>query len=183
LAILSELITILVEKSNKPIVMMIDEVDKSTNNQLFLSFLGMLRDKYLLRNEGEDETFHSVILAGVHDVKNMKIKVRPDEEQKINSPWNIAVDFDIDLAFSAVEIETMLVDYSNEKKITMDIPAIAEELYYFTSGYPFLVSKLCYIIDTYIIEESDTTWNTGYVDRAVDRITREENTNFDSLIK
>ncbi|MCP4132793.1 MAG: AAA family ATPase, partial [bacterium] len=183
LAILSELITILVEKSNKPIVMMIDEVDKSTNNQLFLSFLGMLRDKYLLRNEGEDETFHSVILAGVHDVKNMKIKVRPDEEQKINSPWNIAVDFTINLAFSAKEIETMLVDYSTEKKISMDIPAVAERLYYFTSGYPFLVSKLCYIIDTYIIEESDTAWTIDFVDRAVDHILREQNTNFDSLIK
>ncbi|MCP4131847.1 MAG: AAA family ATPase, partial [bacterium] len=183
LKLLSLFITQLIKKCNKPVVLMIDEVDKSTNNQLFLSFLGMLRDKYLLRNEGEDETFHSVILAGVHDVKNMKIKVRPNEEKKINSPWNIAVDFTIDLTFSAVEIETMLADYSTEKKISMDIPAIAERLYDFTSGYPFLVSKLCYIIDTYIMEESDTTWNTVYVDRAVDRIIREENTNFDSLIK
>ncbi|MCP4135875.1 MAG: AAA family ATPase, partial [bacterium] len=183
LKLLSLFITQLIKKCNKPVVLMIDEVDKSTNNQLFLSFLGMLRDKYLQRNEGEDETFHSVILAGVHDVKNMKIKVRPDEEKKINSPWNIAVDFTIDLAFSAKEIETMLTDYSTEKKISMDIPGIAERLYDFTSGYPFLVSKLCYIIETYVIEESDTTWNTVYVDRAVDRITREENTNFDSLVK
>ena len=30
---------------------MIDEVDKSSNNQLFLSFLGMLRNKYLLKND------------------------------------------------------------------------------------------------------------------------------------
>jgi hypothetical protein len=76
---------------------MIDEVDKSSNNQLFLSFLGMLRDKFLLRNMGKDKTFHSVTLAGVHDVKSLKI--RPDEEQKYNSPWNIAADFDIDMIF------------------------------------------------------------------------------------
>ena len=66
---LSRVITKFIIKANKKIVLMIDEVDKSSNNQLFLSFLGMLRNKYLLRNEGEDYTFHIVILAGVHDVK------------------------------------------------------------------------------------------------------------------
>ena len=84
---------------------MIDEVDKSSNNQLFLSFLGMLRNKYLLRNEGKDYTFHSVILAGVHDVKNLKVKIRPEEEQKYNSPWNIASDFEVDMSFSKEEID------------------------------------------------------------------------------
>jgi len=63
---LSSLITRLVKKINKKVVLMIDEVDKSSNNQLFLSFLGMLRNKYLLRNEGNDYTFHSVILAGMY---------------------------------------------------------------------------------------------------------------------
>ncbi|WLE97550.1 MAG: hypothetical protein QTN59_01670 [Candidatus Electrothrix communis] len=32
----------------------------------------LLRSKYLARNEGEDSTFHSVVLAGVHDVKNIE---------------------------------------------------------------------------------------------------------------
>lgn len=36
-----------------------DSVDKSSNNQTFLSFLGMLRNKYLLRNEDEDIQLHS----------------------------------------------------------------------------------------------------------------------------
>jgi len=52
---------------------MIDEVDKSSNNQLFLSFLGMLRSKYLMRNEGEDHTFQSVILAGVNNQYPLKM--------------------------------------------------------------------------------------------------------------
>ncbi len=90
---------------------MIDEVDKSSNNQLFLSFLGMLRNKYLLRNMGKDYTFYSVILAGVHDVKTSKVKIRPDEEHKYNSPWNIASDFDVDMSFSSKEIVTMIDDY------------------------------------------------------------------------
>jgi len=44
---------------SKPVILMIDEVDKSTDNQLFLSFLGMLRNKYLDRKKkGMNFTFH-----------------------------------------------------------------------------------------------------------------------------
>ncbi|MDR2577632.1 MAG: hypothetical protein LBC70_02330, partial [Chitinispirillales bacterium] len=77
---------------DKKIVLMIDEVDKSSNNFIFLKFLGMLRDKYLLRNDGDDSSFQSVILAGVYDIKNLKIKMvqagthqLQDGEKRINS--------------------------------------------------------------------------------------------------
>jgi hypothetical protein len=76
-------------------------VDKSSNNQLFLSFIGMLRNKYLQREVGKDYTFKSVILAGVYDVKSLKLKLRNEEEARYNSPWNIAVDFKVDMSFSA----------------------------------------------------------------------------------
>ncbi|MCP4157869.1 MAG: AAA family ATPase, partial [bacterium] len=69
---LSRVISGIVKSCGKKVVLTIDEVDKSSNNQLFLSFLGMLRHKYLLRNKGKDDTFQSVILAGVYDVKNLK---------------------------------------------------------------------------------------------------------------
>ncbi|MCQ2234995.1 MAG: hypothetical protein MJZ24_09685 [Paludibacteraceae bacterium] len=50
----------------------------------------MLRNKYLDRNmNGMDSTFHSVILAWVYDVKNLKLKIRSDEKRKYNSPWNV----------------------------------------------------------------------------------------------
>ena len=49
--------------SPKPVVLMIDEVDSATNNQVFLDFLGQLRGYYIHR--AERPTFQSVILAGV----------------------------------------------------------------------------------------------------------------------
>ena len=67
-----------------------DEVDKSSYNQIFLSFLGLLREKYLKCQQGKDVTFHSVILAGVYDIKTLKLKLHPQEESKYNSLWNIA---------------------------------------------------------------------------------------------
>lgn len=44
---LGERITGLCGNSDKKTVLMIDEVDKNSNNQVFLSFLGLLRNKYL----------------------------------------------------------------------------------------------------------------------------------------
>ncbi|HLP49234.1 MAG TPA: AAA-like domain-containing protein, partial [Candidatus Kapabacteria bacterium] len=172
----------LVKESGKKIVLMIDEVDKSSNNQLFLDFLGMLRNKYLNRREPGQFTFHSVILAGVHDVKSLKAKIKKkDEEPKFNSPWNIAVDFKVDLSFSVNEIQSMLEDYSTEQHVTLDIPYFAEQLFYLTSGYPFLVSRLCKIIDEEI--KPGEQWTQSDIDRAANILLTENNTNFQSLVK
>jgi len=171
---------------NKQVVLLIDEVDKSSDNQIFLNFLGMLRQKYLLRDTGKDYTFQSVILAGVHDIKTLKMKIRPEAEQKYNSPWNIAIDFEVDLSFSATEIETMLQDYSQEKGIQPDIPAIAEKLHYYTSGYPYLVSKLCKFIDEKIVpSRQDQNWTVDDVEAAFKLIVNGAYTTtlFDSLTK
>lgn len=180
---LSYFITKFVREINKKVVLMIDEVDKSSNNQLFLSFLGMLRNKYLLRSEGRDYTFHSIILAGVYDVKTLKVKIRSDEEHKYNSPWNIASDFDVDMSFSKEEIMTMLEDYVEDKKVILDKEYFSEKLYFYTEGYPFLVSKLCKIIDEKIMSDNEFVWEKEYMDLAVKEILKDSNTNFESLIK
>ena len=179
----SKVLSKFVLMTKKKVILMIDEVDKSSNNQLFLSFLGMLRSKYLLRNAGKDYTFHSVILAGVHDIKTLKLKIRSDEEHKYNSPWNIASDFEVDMSFLPEEIKTMLNDYEENKGVKLDKEYFSQRLYYYTSGYPFLVSKLCKIIDEKIMPADSLTWNKEYMDLAVKEILRDSNTNFDSLIK
>ena len=179
---LSKFITQLVDKANKKVVLIIDEVDKSSNNQLFVSFLAMLRDKYLIRDKVN--TFHSVVLAGVHDVKSLKLKLRPDEEQKFNSPWNIAADFKVDMNLQPFEIKPMLDDYVGEKGIKMDTAAMAEDLFYYTSGYPFLVSKLCKIMDEDMLQTKETQeWTEKDLGWAVKKLVLEPNTNFESLIK
>lgn len=180
---LSKVITNFVKNASKEVVLFIDEVDKSSNNQLFLSFIGMLRNKYLAREVEEDFTFKSVILVGLYDIKSLKLKMRPQEEAKYNSPWNIAVDFNVDMSFSPEEISTMLQEYSNANNTTMDIKVISEEIYFFTNGYPFLVSRLCQIIDERIFKDSKSSWTKEDVQRAVKLITNEENTLFQSIVK
>lgn len=176
---LSEKITNLVENSEREIVLLIDEVDKSSNNQLFLHFLGMLRHKYLEREEGLDSTFKSVILVGIYDVKNLKVKFRRDEERKYNSPWNIAADFDVDMSFSPEEISSMLESYEDDYHTGMDVGQISERIYAFSGGYPFLVSKICKLVD----EKTGRNWTSKGIEDAVKLLLEEPNTLFDDLVK
>ena len=60
---------------DKKVVLLIDEVDQTSHNRVFIRFIGMLREKFLLRREDIDDTFHSVIFAGVYDIKNIKLKL------------------------------------------------------------------------------------------------------------
>lgn len=62
----SQLISEMVKQTDLKIVLIIDEVDKSSNNQQFIHFLAMLRNKYL--ESDLFKTFHAVVLAGVHGV-------------------------------------------------------------------------------------------------------------------
>ncbi len=177
---LSLVITDFCKACPKPVVVTIDEVDKSSDNQLFLNFIGMLRNKYLERDrEGMNFTFHSVVLAGVYDIKNLKLKLRPDAEKKYNSPWNIAADFNVDMTFHPEEIAQMLNDYENDVHTGMDIKAISEEIYKYTTGYPFLVSYICKMID----EQFDQKWTLESIVKAVKVLVQGGSTLMDDLSK
>ena len=43
-------------------------------------------------------------------------QLRPDEQHQYNSPWNIAVDFDISMDFSIQDIRAMLLEYESDFK-------------------------------------------------------------------
>ena len=182
LKLLSILITELANKADKKLILLIDEVDQSSNNELFILFLAMLRNKYLQRSRFK--TFHSVVLAGVYDVKSLKLKLRPEDEKKLNSPWNIAAEFKVDMNFQPSEIKPMLEEYAADKGVKMDTQKVADRLFYYTSGYPFLVSKLCKMLDEdFMPQKIVREWISEDIDTAVQKLIREDNTNFDSVIK
>ena len=139
--------------SERKIVLLIDEVDTATNNQVFLDFLAQLRAYYLKRRK--IKVFQSVILAGVYDVRNIKRKIRPEDEHRTNSPWNIAAKFQVDMSFSRKEIAGMLMEYEKDRSVKMDTAFMADLLYEYTSGYPYLVSALCKELDEEISERKE----------------------------
>ncbi len=174
------------EMSSCPIVLMIDEVDSASNNQVFIDFLAQLRGYYLKRDK--TPIFHSVILAGVYDIKNLKLKLRPDSEHQYNSPWNIAADFDIEMSFSVSQIAGMLEEYEADNETGMDNNEVAAEIYQYTSGYPVLVSSICKQLDEKILgtegfETVQKTWTKQGIERAVSNILRKSSPLFESMTK
>lgn len=179
-------LSMLCKNSSRPIVLMIDEVDSASNNQVFVDFLAQLRSYYL--NRDKTPIFHSVILAGVYDIKNLKLKLRPDSEHQYNSPWNIAADFDIAMSFSAGQIAGMLNEYEEDYHTGMDIGAVADEIYAYTSGYPVLVSMICKRIDEKILgsdgfDTPEKAWSCDGIEKAVKMILTDRAPLFESMIR
>jgi len=61
----------------------------------------------------------------------------------------------------------------------MDITAISEEIYNYTSGYPFLVSRICQCIDENLAKD----WTINGINGAVQILLGEANTLFDDMFK
>lgn len=101
-----------------------------------------------------------MILASVYDIRNVRQKLRLDVARRENSPWNIAADFLVDMSFSVNDISQMLKEYESGYCTGMDIGQISELIYDYTSGYPYLVSRLCKLMDERIAGMA------GYPDRA-----------------
>lgn len=171
-------------QSEKGIVLLIDEVDSATNNQVFLDFLAQLRGCYI--NRDVKPTFQAVILTGVYDVRNIKRKIRSSEEHKTNSPWNIAADFLVDMSFSPMDIAGMLMEYEHDYRTEMNLSEIADLIYDYTSGYPYLVSRICKLLDERIAEsesfpDKKSAWTKDGVTEAIKILLTEKNTLFESM--
>nr|WP_300824894.1 hypothetical protein [uncultured Schaedlerella sp.] len=117
--------------------------------------------------------------------ENLKLKLRPDEERKYNSPWNIAVDFPIDMSLSVPEISSMIREYEEEQEFTIDAEDVACEIRRYTSGYPFLVSLICLWMDERVSGELSLKdcWTPQGVRAAVREILKGTNPLFDDMIK
>jgi len=162
--------------SGRNIVLIIDEVDQASNNIAFIQFLGILRDLFLKRDRRP--TFQSVILAGVYDVKNLKLKVRPKDNHQYNSPWNIAVPYNEDMSLPEDGIAGMLEEYKADHNLSFDHRSIAKMIYAYTAGYPFLVSYMCNIMDA-----NQYPWNSDGVLKSVNTLLNERNVLFDDIAK
>ena len=131
--------------------------------------------------------FQCVILAGVYDIKNIRRKLRRGEEPRTNSPWNIAADFLIDMSFSEEDIAGMLGEYEADHHTGMDVHQMTGLICEYTSGYPFLVSRICKLLDERVAGSSgfpneSSAWTREGLLKAVRILMAEPNMLFDSLI-
>lgn len=55
--------------------------------------------------------------------------------------------------FSIPEISVMIKQYETEHDFAIDVEGVAQEIYLYTSGYPFLVSLICLWMDERISQK------------------------------
>ena len=101
----------------------------------------------------------------------------------MNSPWNIATDFEIDMSLSETGIKGMLDQYETGHRIGMDTALLAKTIREYTNGYPFLVSRICQLVDGEISKKNsiEQAWTTVGIDEAGKLLLQEDNTLFQSI--
>lgn len=77
----------------------------------------------------------------------------------------------------------MLVEYKNDYDLNFDAEWFAQQIYDYTSGCPFLVSKICWLLDNIVWKEAEygtkeTAWTDVGFQRAVKLLQKENNTLF-----
>ena len=72
----------------------------------------------------------------------------------------------------------MLAEYRTDHGLDFDAKSVAQMIRDYTSGYPFLVSRICQIIDA-----EQYSWDKEGVLKAINAILLERNTLFDNMIK
>ena len=92
------------------------------------------------------------------------------------------------MLFSAKQIAGMLQAYEADYHTGMDIQAVAEEIYAYTSGYPVLVSAICKYIDEELpadeaFDSQQPFWSKQGVAQAVRRILFENIPLFESMVR
>ena len=79
----------------------------------------------------------------------------------------------------------MLEEYDGDHHIGMDTEKLARQIREYTNGYPFLVSRICQLIDEKLSKSmpAKDAWSCQGVEEAVNLILAESNTLFQSLTK
>lgn len=128
------------ERSNKPLVLLIDEIDSLVGDSL-ISVLRQLRSGYDKRPLGFPST---VILCGVRDVRDYRI--HSDQEKTVitgGSAFNIKAESLRLGNFSRQEVEALYRQHTEETGQIFECGAL-DKAWALTAGQPWLVNALAY---------------------------------------
>ena len=133
------------QKLGKPLVLLLDEYD-APPRKLVLAMLRSFRSALSLAEDGRPFA-HSITLCGKTHVRDLRDELRPtgDETRGTGSLWNISLPLPLP-TLSQSELDTLLEQYSIESGVPWRRDA-KELLWEQTRGQPWLVSRICYLID------------------------------------
>ena len=121
-----------------PLVLLVDEIDSLVGDTL-LSVLRQLRAGYEQRPGGFPQ---SVVLCGVRDIRDYRIRSSTGEVVAGGSPFNVAAKSLRLGDFTEAETRTLIVQHTEETGQRFS-PAALDAVWTQTRGQPWLVNALC----------------------------------------
>ncbi|HKH44639.1 MAG TPA: ATP-binding protein [Thermoanaerobaculia bacterium] len=166
------------QQCSRPIVLFLDEVD-ALLDEVLLSVLRQLRAGY----PGRPGAFpQSVALIGLRDVRDYRIRLRPNTESLgTSSPFNIKVESLTLRNFTAQEVAELYDQHTAEtgQIITDEAKALAYEL---TRGQPWLVNALARQAVQVLERDRSVPIQASQIERAKEILIERRDTHLDSLI-
>ncbi|MBU1221023.1 ATP-binding protein, partial [Myxococcota bacterium] len=136
---LSKALRMLSESSQKPVVLMIDEIDALIGDSL-ISVLRQIRAGYHKRPGSFPQ---SIILCGVRDIQDYRIHTSDKEVITGGSAFNIKAKSLRLGNFSRAEVEELLLQHTTETGQKFE-DGVFEYVFEQTDGQPWLVNALAY---------------------------------------
>jgi hypothetical protein len=168
------------EHNPKPVVLFLDEVDALRDDN-FLAMLYQLRSGFTLREHGGFP--QSMALIGLRDVRDYKIRIRPDSESLgTGSPFNIKSKSLFMEGFSAAEVNDLLDQHGSETG--QWFPAeVKAELFRLSQGQPWLTNALAaQIVHEILANDVSQPITLDLVHRAREELIERRDTHLDSLV-
>ncbi|MBF0238620.1 MAG: ATP-binding protein, partial [SAR324 cluster bacterium] len=167
------------EKNAKPVVLFIDEAD-SLMDDIFLALLRQLRSGFELRPKGFPQ---SIGLVGLRDVRDYKIRVRPDSASLgTGSPFNIKTESLFMTGFTEANVNELLDQHTLATGQEFS-EEVRKAIFYHTQGQPWLTNALARQIVEKILQNDFTkTITVEHVRQAREELIQRRDTHLDSLI-
>jgi hypothetical protein len=166
------------QRSPRPVVLFLDEIDALLDETL-LSVLRQLRAGYTHRPERFPQ---SVALIGLRDVRDYRVRLRPEAESLgTSSPFNIKVESLTLRNFTAEEIGELYGQHTADtgQIFTPEAKALAWEL---TRGQPWLVNALARQAVEILVPDRTQPIEARHVERAKEILIERRDTHLDSLV-
>jgi hypothetical protein len=174
-------LTFLCNWLKKDLVIFFDEADSLTEQPL-LSFLSQLRNGYM--NRDENPFPRSIALIGLVNIRDYKVKIRPESETLgSGSPFNIITKALTLANFTPEEIKDLYSQHTaGTGQVFLD--EAVQRAYYWSEGQPWLVNALAReVVEEILRKDYGPTITAGLIDTAAENLIKRRDVHIDSLLE
>lgn len=165
-------------QQDKPIVLLIDEVD-SLLDDVLISVLRQLRSGFQSRPKNFPV---SIALVGLRDIRDYKMLAKENRSIGTGSPFNIKADSLFLTAFSKTEVQQLLEQHTQATG-QLFITEVQNKIFEYSGGQPWLCNAIANEIVARILKNDFSKKITlKHVEQAKENLIKRRDTHLDSLV-